>query len=70
MRLHWSDLSIDTRELLAGKLAGLWESPTDEAAFDSWPADKQQAMLLILVVCVPRVSGISSGEQMSTVKAV
>ena len=36
------------RELLTGKLAGLWDAPTDAAAFDSWSPDKQQAMLLIL----------------------
>jgi len=48
MRLGWSNLALDTRELLSGKLAGLWQSPTDAAAFDSWPTDKQHAMLLIL----------------------
>jgi len=47
-RLRWSDLPVETRELLSGRLAGLWQSPTDAAAFDSWPTDKQQAMLLIL----------------------
>jgi hypothetical protein len=47
-RLTWSNLAPKVRELLTGKLAGLWEAPTDEAAFDSWSPDKQQAMLLIL----------------------
>lgn len=44
----WADLSRETKELLAGRLAGLWGAPTDAAAFDSWPLDKQQAMLLLL----------------------
>jgi len=46
--LTWSDLSKDTKELLAGKLAGLWSAPTDATAFDSWAVDKKQAMLLLL----------------------
>ncbi len=44
----WAELSDDTRELLTGKLAGLWGAPTDAAAFDSWPLDKKQGMLLLL----------------------
>lgn len=44
----WADLSDATKELLAGKLAGLWGAPSDEAAFDSWALDKKQALLLIL----------------------
>lgn len=47
-QLSWETLPESTRELLQGKLAGLWEQPTDAAAFDSWPIDKQQAMLLLL----------------------
>jgi hypothetical protein len=47
-QLQWASLSGDTRELLTGKLAGLWQAPSDKAAFDSWPVDKQQALLLIL----------------------
>ena len=47
-QLSWETLPEGTRELLQGKLAGLWEQPTDAAAFDSWPIDKQQAMLLLL----------------------
>jgi hypothetical protein len=46
--LTWADLSNETRELLTGKLAGLWGATTDAAAFDSWPLDKQQALLLLL----------------------
>ena len=46
--LRWNTLSSDTRELLQGKLAGLWGAATDADAFDSWPIDKQQALLLVL----------------------
>ena len=46
--LTWATLPAETRELLAGKLAGLWGAPTDAAAFDSWPLDKKQALLLLL----------------------
>jgi hypothetical protein len=46
--LTWADLSDETRELLTGKLAGLWGAPTDAAAFDSWSFDKKQALLLLL----------------------
>jgi hypothetical protein len=46
--LSWSMLPAETRALLAGKLAGLWGATTDAAAFDSWPLDKQQALLLLL----------------------
>jgi len=45
--LTWTTLSAETREALAGRLAGLWGSPTDAAAFDSWPLDKKQALLLL-----------------------
>jgi hypothetical protein len=44
----WADLPAATKELLTGKLAGIWGAPTDAAAFDSWPLDKKQAMLLLL----------------------
>ena len=44
----WATLPPKTRELLRGKLAGLWGAPTDEAAFDSWALDKKQALLLLL----------------------
>lgn len=46
-KLRWSELSAHTRELLAGKLEGLWGAQSDQAAFDSWPLDKQQAMVLL-----------------------
>ena len=46
--MTWATLSVATRELLRGRLAGLWEAPTDGAAFDSWPLDKKQGMLLLL----------------------
>ena len=46
--LNWADLSEATRELLHGKLVGLWGAPTDAAAFDSWALDKKQGMLLLL----------------------
>jgi hypothetical protein len=44
----WRDLPDITKELLTGKLAGLWGAPTDEAAFNSWPLDKKQALLLLM----------------------
>ena len=44
----WTTLPAAKRELLSGKLAGLWEAPTDAAAFDSWTLDKKQALLLLL----------------------
>ncbi|HEU5131053.1 MAG TPA: hypothetical protein VFT26_03080 [Pyrinomonadaceae bacterium] len=46
--LTWADLSGETRERLRGKLAGLWGAESDAAAFDSWPLDKKQALLLLL----------------------
>lgn len=46
--LTWATLPAATRELLRGKLTGLWGAETDAAAFDSWPLDKQQGMLLLL----------------------
>jgi len=46
--LTWADVSDETKQLLSGKLAGLWGAATDAAAFDSWPIDKQQALLLLL----------------------
>ena len=47
-RLSWYGLPRETRELLRGKLAGLWGAESDEAAFDSLAIDKQQAVLLLL----------------------
>jgi hypothetical protein len=46
--LKWEDLPAAKRELLQGKLAGLWDQPTDAAAFESWPVDKQQALILLM----------------------
>ena len=46
--LRWVELAPDLRAALAGRLAGLWGAPTDEAAFDSLAVDKQQALLLLL----------------------
>ena len=46
--LTWADLSGETKELLRGKLAGLWGAESDAAAFDSWALDKKQALLLLL----------------------
>jgi hypothetical protein len=46
--LVWADLSRETRELLKGKLAGLWGAESDETAFDSWSLDKKYALLLLL----------------------
>lgn len=46
--LQWADLSVETKELLKRKLAGLWGAETDAAAFDSWPLDKKYALLILL----------------------
>ena len=46
--LSWVDLSLETREVLKGRLAGLWGAETDTAAFDSWADDKRYALLLLL----------------------
>jgi hypothetical protein len=46
--LRWSNLSSEIRELLAGRLTGLWQATSDAAAFNSLSADKQQALLLLL----------------------
>jgi hypothetical protein len=46
--LTWTTLPAETRWLLSGKLAGLWNTPSDAAAFDSWALDKKQAMLLFV----------------------
>ena len=45
--LTWITLSSETRELLSGRLVGIWGAASDEAAFDSWPLDKKQALLLL-----------------------
>jgi len=46
--LIWTTLPLETRELLRGKLAGLWGATTDADAFDSWALDKKQALLLLV----------------------
>ena len=46
--LRWCELQADVRAALAGRLAGLWGAPTDEAVFDSLARDKQEALLLLL----------------------
>ena len=45
--LKWSNLSSPTRDLLRGKLVGIWGAESDQAAFDSWPTDKQQALIIL-----------------------
>ncbi len=45
--IRWRDLSSDSREILSGKLVGLWGATSDESAFDGLTEDKQQALLLI-----------------------
>jgi hypothetical protein len=46
--LTWADLSGETKDLLKGKLVGLWDAESDAAAFDSWTLDKRYALLLLL----------------------
>jgi hypothetical protein len=46
--LVWDNLSRETKELLKGRLAGLWGAESDAAAFDSWTLDKKYALLLLL----------------------
>ncbi len=46
--LRWHDLSADYREALSGKLAGMWEMPADEEAFEALSVAAQQALILIL----------------------
>lgn len=47
-RTRWCDLPDGMREALTGKLSGLWGALSDEAAFDAFSEDKQQALFLIL----------------------
>lgn len=47
-QLVWSELAAELRDALTGKLAGLWDAATDEAAFNALSVDKQQALLLLL----------------------
>lgn len=47
-QLVWCELPAECREALSGKLFGLWDAATDEAAFNALSVDKQQALLLLL----------------------
>jgi hypothetical protein len=44
----WQDLPADVREALAGRLRGLWGAINDETAFNNFPVDKQQALLILV----------------------
>jgi hypothetical protein len=44
--LLWHELTPETRDLLRGKLAGLWGAADDQQAFDRLSTDKQEALLL------------------------
>jgi hypothetical protein len=44
----WKDIPAATRVDLTGRLSGLWGAISDEAAFNSFAVDKQQALLLML----------------------
>ena len=46
-QLDWQSLSLQTRECLTGKLCGLWGAVSDDAAFNSFTVDKQQALMLL-----------------------
>ena len=46
--LTWATLPAETRDLLKGKLRGLWNASSDAEAFDSWTLDKKQALLLLV----------------------
>ena len=46
--LRWQDLSGEDREALSGRLAGMWEQPSDEEAFEALSVAAQQALFLIL----------------------
>ncbi len=44
---RWTDLAVDIREALTGKLSGLWGAASDEDAFERCPVASQQALLLL-----------------------
>ena len=46
--VSWEDLPGDVREALAGKLSGLWGAASDEVAFNNFPVDKQQTLLIVV----------------------
>ena len=45
---RWAELPDETRAQLAGRIGGLYGHATDESAFDSLAADKQQALLIFV----------------------
>jgi hypothetical protein len=47
-QLVWSELAPDLGDAFKGKLTGLWDAGTDEAAFNALSIEKQQALLLLL----------------------
>ncbi len=47
VKLRWQDLPEETRQVLAGKLEGLYGAERDEDAFDALAVDKQQALLIL-----------------------
>jgi hypothetical protein len=47
-RRLWRELPYHLREALSGKLSGLWGAVSDEAAFNNFPEDKQQALLILV----------------------
>jgi hypothetical protein len=47
-RMLWHALPHETRAALIGKLSGLWGAVSDEAAFNGFAVDKQQALLLFV----------------------
>ena len=58
--LTWGALSYDTRELLQGKLAGLWGAATDAAAAisriaDGFPVERQNAVRQELAMALAAV---------------
>ena len=44
----WQDIPAASRADLTGRLSGLWGAVSDEAAFNSFAVDKQQALLIML----------------------
>jgi len=46
--VSWEDLPRDVREALTGKLSGIWGAASDEAAFNNFPVDKQQTLLILV----------------------
>lgn len=44
---RWKDLPGDLREVLTGKLSGLWGAASDEEAFNGCAVDKQETLLIM-----------------------